>query len=337
MKSDFPGYYRPSLEEFAELWAAARFIVDANVLLDIYGYSEPTRNDLLGLLESIKERLWIPYQFALEYQRGRAKVILQQIAHYKTVSRQLRDIRDQVFLAKSRHPFVTTKSFGALRRIMKELDEGEAQHVELLKRDPYFDRVTAIFEGRVGPAPAANELRKLCDEAEKRYRDRVPPGYLDQDKESGNAFGDFIGWRQLLDYGRTQERPLILITNDQKADWWLIQSERRLGPRPELIAECLSECDRKFYLYTLGEFMERGEQAFGRRVGSETLLELREQTEARMAESGERKHEVAKGSKAAVKPKGIVVSADESRAKGAAPVSLKPNLGDRSLDDEGQR
>ena len=83
MKREFPGYYRPTTAEFDTLWAEALFVVDANVLLHVYGYSSETRESLLKILEGIKGRIWIPHQFAAEYQRpGRGFEPLRELPRY---------------------------------------------------------------------------------------------------------------------------------------------------------------------------------------------------------------------------------------------------------------
>ena len=85
MKSQFPGYYRPTQAEFKELWNDCIFILDTNVLLNLYRYDEATRNDFLVTLEYVKDRLWIPHQVALEYQENRNQVI-------KSEEKRLNDI-----------------------------------------------------------------------------------------------------------------------------------------------------------------------------------------------------------------------------------------------------
>ena len=75
MKELFPGYYRPSEDEFSDLWKNCVFILDTNVLLNLYRYSEESRNDFIKVLHKIETRLWIPHQVALEFQENRTKVI----------------------------------------------------------------------------------------------------------------------------------------------------------------------------------------------------------------------------------------------------------------------
>ncbi len=93
MRKLFPGYYRPTDEEFDELWRQALFAFDANMMLNLYRYSETTRDQFLRILGSaeIRDRIWLPHQAALEYQRNRFTVIDTQRAAY----RQIRDGLDK--------------------------------------------------------------------------------------------------------------------------------------------------------------------------------------------------------------------------------------------------
>ncbi len=92
MKKEFIGYYTPSESEFQDLWTEGRIVVDANVLLAVYGVSPSTRDTLSALLKKVKERLWIPNHFALEYRRNRLGKILEQVKHYEDVRRNLQAI-----------------------------------------------------------------------------------------------------------------------------------------------------------------------------------------------------------------------------------------------------
>jgi hypothetical protein len=71
MRETFPGYYTPSDAEFKRLWTKSLFVLDANVLLNLYRYSSETRKKLIEILQRLDTRLWVPHQAALEYQRNR--------------------------------------------------------------------------------------------------------------------------------------------------------------------------------------------------------------------------------------------------------------------------
>jgi hypothetical protein len=67
MRKGFSGYYRPDEKEFSVLWKKCLFILDANVLLNLYRYPKKARRDLVKVLTLVNDRLWIPHQAALEY------------------------------------------------------------------------------------------------------------------------------------------------------------------------------------------------------------------------------------------------------------------------------
>ena len=82
MKNIFPGYYRPTIKEFSNLWNSCLFVLDANVLLNLYRYSQETSDELIQILKQVSGRLWVPHQAAFEYQKNRLQIIASQIEEY---------------------------------------------------------------------------------------------------------------------------------------------------------------------------------------------------------------------------------------------------------------
>jgi len=60
MRETFRGYYRPTDDEFSQLWEKCVVILDTNVLLNLYRYPSEARDDLLKVFQQISDRLWIP-------------------------------------------------------------------------------------------------------------------------------------------------------------------------------------------------------------------------------------------------------------------------------------
>jgi hypothetical protein len=175
MKNKFPGYYRPSEDEFRNLWNTCVFFLDANVLLNLYGYSEGTRTQMLTILETISARLRIPHQFALEYQRNRARVIMQQVMNYVRVEKVLRDAYDKEFAPKFKHPFLSDEMEERFDSIREELKREREKFEGLCSVDPYHDRITQALAGRVGDAPDSDKLKALHKSAADRYAAKIPP------------------------------------------------------------------------------------------------------------------------------------------------------------------
>ena len=79
MRDIFHGYYSLSQEEeIKKFWKSCVFVFDANVLLDLFRLSRKSTDRLLKIMESQKERIWLPYQVAEEYHRNLSATISEQ-------------------------------------------------------------------------------------------------------------------------------------------------------------------------------------------------------------------------------------------------------------------
>ncbi len=75
MKNHFKEYYSLSSDDVSRIWNGDYLLVlDTNVLLNPYRYSKETSDQLFAILESLKDKLWIPYQVGWEYQNNRMDV-----------------------------------------------------------------------------------------------------------------------------------------------------------------------------------------------------------------------------------------------------------------------
>ena len=75
MRSSFCGYYPPTPDDYERLWKEATIVLDTNVLLNLYRLPTSARDEFLTVLDLLKDRLWVPHQVALEFQRNRLTVI----------------------------------------------------------------------------------------------------------------------------------------------------------------------------------------------------------------------------------------------------------------------
>jgi hypothetical protein len=258
----------------------------------MYGYSENTREQLLTILEKISDRLRIPYQFAVEYQRNRAKAIMQQVKNYVQVEKTLRDVYEKEFEPKLKHPFMSEKMQKGFNSIRTGLKEGRENIEALFSSDPYHDRITQVFAGRVGDPPDAEKLKKLYETAAERYDDDIPPGYEDlKEKGAPDAYGDYIGWVQILEMAKSEDTSAILITDDSKADWWKIQGDRTIGPRPELLAEFITHVNQQFYMYSSAQFMKYSTEYLESKVEDGAIQEIRLWLEEKRRVASEKKQE----------------------------------------------
>lgn len=252
----FREFFQPTAEELSELWTNGLIVFDASVLLNVYGYSSDTSEKLIALLESLKEQVWIPHQFGLEYARERPSVVVKQASKYFEAERELKKIKEKYLMPKRDHPFLSAESMKGYDSICDELGRTAKSMQGLIGNDPKLTRILSVFEGRVGPAPTEDQLNKLHQDAKARFDNCVPPGYEDlSEKKPPDAYGDYVGWAQIMEFAKTQGRGVILVIDDFKPDWWLIEKERTVGPRPEIVAEFNSVVGKSFSMYTSENFL----------------------------------------------------------------------------------
>ena len=305
MRKSFPGYYNPTEDEFSRLWADCWFVLDANVLLNLYRYSKGTREELFGILQAVSDRLWVPHQAAWEYQRSRLDVIEGQKAAYDKIKDLL--VSTQNSLAEGlhsaarpgRHPFIRVEELlerirDAFAEIQGELDDLDSGHPDLLADDPIREAITELLDGKVGTKYCGDRLEKTYKEGKLRYDRQIPPGYLDAPKGGTRQYGDLVLWLQVIDKARETEKPIVMVTDDRKEDWWRRFKGRTISPRPELVEEMKTEAGVSFYMYPADPFMEHAGKQLERRVESKAIDEVRDLRERDEKEMRARRAEIVR-------------------------------------------
>jgi hypothetical protein len=284
VKDKFPGYYKPTNEEFDAIWDEAIVIVDANVLLNLYTYSESTSEELLNLLHELTERLWLPHQVAKEYHENRCGIIAKEANRYGEISKEL-DRIVSALRARKRHPFVEIDLLEKFEKIANEikyaLKHGEDNHKDLIGTDAICEKITNIFEGRVGDPMPKEELEKLYKDGAERFKKRIPPGYGDEKKPEPSRYGDLVLWVQLMEHASSVNKPIIFVTDDSKEDWWALVGDRRIGPRPELRHEFRSETGKDFYIYSTELFVETVKNR-GKKISEAAVEEIEDASKQRV-------------------------------------------------------
>lgn len=265
MKKLFKAFHKPDDDEFKKLWDSCIFIVDTNVLLNLYRYSLGTSNELLKILENFKNRLWLPYQAGFEFYQNRIKVILELHDAYEKLIKEIDtlDIQFQNTLDQnySRHPSIATKDIKVkinetVESIKSDLKTKKDSHPDLIKNDKILSKINDLFDERVGEPYSDVDLRDLYKKGEARFSEKIAPGYEDSKKEGNKKYGDFIIWSQIIKQAKITKKNVIFITDDRKDDWWLRVNGKTIGPKPELIAEINAEAGVDFYMYQSDPFIE---------------------------------------------------------------------------------
>ena len=271
MRDRFPGYYRPTEEEFAALWEQALIVPDTNVLLTLYRLPVATRSQLLEILSKLKERLFISYQVGAEFQRNRLDVIEEQMRTYAEVEKAIDIIAANVGKELREHPRIDRADLEgriakALKPIKKHLEGLRQGHPDPLTDgdplgpDAVRDELDGLLEDRIGES---RDLEELVKEGSERYEGKIPPGWGDVKKPEPDRYGDLAIWLDVIAKAKAEKRPVILVTEDRKPDWWSIRDGKTIGPRPELIEEMRDKAGQRLWMYGLRRFMEEGAKVLG--------------------------------------------------------------------------
>lgn len=288
MREAYPGYYQPTSDEIDSIWENAIFAFDASALLNLYRYTESTRNSFVRALEFIGDKLWLPYQADLEFHRNRLGVINGQAQAYDQIStaldaaqNSLQTVLDQF----KRHPRILANDIisdfeRALQPIRDKLEALKKDHPGPPisggdGSDEVLDAVTELFRGRVGEPFKQSALEDIFREGHARYQDKRPPGYKDASKPEPERFGDLVIWKELLSRGAAETRPLVFVTDDRKEDWWWEFKGLRVGARVELVSEYRDASGQRLHLYTPDAFLERAGERFGNSVSPDSIGEVR--------------------------------------------------------------
>lgn len=286
MRSMFPEWYSPDENEISVLLKNGTIAFDANTLLDLYRVSDDQRKEIISVLRLVQDRIFIPYQVALEYQRGRlGEISAQQKAHQGLASIVEEAIGELLSYVNSKKKIIgevisqlrdkdikselsTALEFGvdeisaqvetAKKLMLEQFEKVKSGHIvefDVAKTaDPVRDELDAILTSdRVGSMPDEAELKRRQVEGRRRVNDKVPPGYKDAAKD--DPTGDYLVWQELLDFAKASDRNVLFVTNDEKEDWFLIAHGQKIGPRPELKKEMAVQANKTYHQTSLFGFL----------------------------------------------------------------------------------
>lgn len=278
MRDLFQEYYPPTDEEFQSIWSTGVVVPDANVLLNLYRYSDTTREELLRTLGAFQGRLWLSHQAALEYQRNRVEVIEKRVSAYGSALSALNESRrllletDRTMISADRAK-VLDELFG---QIQVECSATLDYYRALYQDDAVRLAVDSLFDGSVGSPYDAEQLADARRRAAERYQREQPPGYEDKGKPEERRYGDVILWFQTMQFAKENRAPIMLITDDRKKDWWQIASGATIGPRIELRQEFAQEAGVPFHMYNSEQFLKHATRYLHREVREGVYQEIEE-------------------------------------------------------------
>lgn len=258
-------------DEIQAIWSKAIFTVDTNVLLDLYQVHPDTRKSIIEALKKHEDRLWLAHQVAYEFFKNRNRVISNAIKEYGESEEILRNLEMEIenkienSIQNTLNKRLISKDFkkkiiDKIKNSINLQDEIQEQ-LQSIKidfsqdNDVILDEILGLFNNKFGKPFDIEKQQEVENEANRRIQEKIPPGFEDSKKDNKAQYGDYILWRQILDYAKEHSKPIVMITSEQKEDWWHKIDGNIVGVRPELRKEFFDYCSQDFLLYRTENFL----------------------------------------------------------------------------------
>jgi predicted nucleic acid-binding protein len=226
-------------ENFARISATASdpatlIFLDTNILAYLFKLHTSARHEFFDWLDRIvcENRLAIPAWAASEYlSRVTSKGLAEFTPKSKEPSQILKALDAMHDTAALFVDVPLLQKVGITSDRVTFLNDFRAAIESLRKNTRIFTEqfdpghIHEEIVSHLGTSIINSDLVELSNRAAKsgnaRYEHRLPPGYLDGEKDK-NRFGDLIIWYEILDKSASSATVfanVLFITNDEKSDW----------------------------------------------------------------------------------------------------------------------
>lgn len=287
MKSKFFEYYPISEEDINRIWTNGIFSYDANILLNVFRYSEDARNRVLESIGYFQDRTIMSYQACLEYHKNKRNVTDNLRNCYDEIIQYFNEfvtkLNDGDLSKYRRHCSIDIERDinnplrSAVKKIEKNISDKRANHDILLNVEELDNRIAELFDGRVSDDFPEDKLNEIYSNGKERYEKKIPPGYADKknknENDKRNLYGDLIVWEHLIEISKENDCDIIFITDDNKSDWWEIVNGERKNPRLELYHEFTERTGHRILIYSIDKFVEYAAQHKNKKKASQKVID----------------------------------------------------------------
>lgn len=291
--------YLPKTEsQRKEIWNKAILVFDTNVLLNLYKYSNGTRNEFMTIMERAIDRLWLPHQVALEFLLNRREKIKDQELEYNNHIKAIRDAQGAAIE-------VIDKGINGIKKPFRKMDLGELKEkvenffeglVENLnnenkekpdfnEEDMVLNNFISFYSDKIGKPYTRTELEEIYSIGKERYQKEQPPGYADWKSKEGehkyfkdtsikSEYGDLILWMQTIQKAKDDNAHVVFVTDDSKEDWWK-EYKGIKTPRQELLNEFKAETGKEVLIYNSEQFLRNANMITQQNPNTNAINEIR--------------------------------------------------------------
>lgn len=278
MKNTFQEYHPIDSELLTKMWCDALFIFDTNVLLNLYRYSEKSSDEFIHTITELNDRVWLPFQVGLEFNRNRLNVLSDQRNNYTNFEKKIQDLIDEIE-NRNRNPFfsqsLTEKFIEIKEELNIEIENKVKAYESSIKTDPILEKINSAFDCKVGKPFSSDEISQIQKEGEKRYQNRIPPGYCDIKKPEYERYGDLFLWKQIIQKSKESQIDVIFVLDDRKEDWWFEHHSKTISPRPELLKEFRINTEQNIHFYKPFQFLEYSNKYLESQIADDVIEEVK--------------------------------------------------------------
>jgi len=270
-------------EEYKQIWKSAFLTVDTNVLLDLYRHNNENRELLLKSLKDFSGRAWLTRQAAEEFFRHRQKTVNGVSKNFKNAINALesivassRQVAEWRSLPKDLPLQFSAKITALVADFVQQIEAAKEAHPDYrsASSDAVLEALCDLFT-EVGPFLNAEESVNRATEGLRRHENEIPPGYCDKKKSKERKYGDYLIWREVLDFAKAKQLPVVLVTSEKKEDWWEEIDGQIIGPRREMLRELFEHSQQRVLIYQTDQFAEMAGQMRGAPVEENVLAEIK--------------------------------------------------------------
>lgn len=231
-------------------------IFDTNVLLAAYQWRKVTLKQIREILGELyaKGRLKFSLQTIKEFSTNKNKQIQNRINDIDMEINKLQSVRPVNELVpimedsicfndaiSKRENYVSTQV-----EYKKQLKDMKKELTMLFSHDDFLIFLKSIAKDNIISFHTETELTEFKQEANKRFSNKIPPGYNDAGKDSNN-YGDYIIWKDIL----SLNKDIIFVSGDVKKDWVDVESNGTIySSNLLLIQEFLEKTKGKNFVQT---------------------------------------------------------------------------------------
>ena len=271
-------------------------IPDTNILLYLYKCSFNSSQNIVELLNKVKDKIVVPYRVYEEYMAHKdgeqAKTDKKYDSFTKDLKSQVKEVNGKMSgsISESRkYGFpncdqleIRIKAY--LEKISEAISDYETSlSSEKQQKSVQIANVEQLIQlwktdAKILEKPDIIQIMEFVKEGEFRYRYKMPPGYMDEEEKDKQVkkdsskdnfagrirkYGDLFVWKAILKIGSesTPETTILFLTNDVKEDWWVLRGEANnketVRMRDELLEEYSAVTgNNKIEFMTLSKFYE---------------------------------------------------------------------------------